>query len=169
MNAVQRPSSPLKASERMLIEHECTRLCNQFHVLIDAYRYAEVTELFTPDAKWHHRTGPLEGIAAIREYLLSKATTPVTRHVLTNVLIDVDDDDHSRGIAYVTMYYGVPPPDGVPVLRDPMVLVTYHDEFRRTDDGWKFASRRPVPTFKHPAFGEMMLTKVDEERGSPRG
>ena len=148
--------------ERMLAEHACARLCTQFHILIDAYHYHEVARLFTDDAVWHHRTGQLVGFAAIRDYLAAKATTPITRHLLTNVLIDVDDPRRARGTAYVTMYYGAPGAGPVAPLSNPMIVVTYEDEFRRTESGWRFASRRPIPTFRHAAFGEMILTKDDE-------
>ena len=147
--------------EKMLAEHECSRLCTEFHLNIDAYQHDKVTLLFAPDAKWHHVSGLFDSTAKIRAYLDSKSTSPIVRHLVTNVLIDVVDADFATGTAYVTVFYAEP---GQETLGPPIVLVTYHDEFRRTEAGWRFASRRPVVTLRGPGFGQMINTKEDERK-----
>ena len=149
--------------QRIVAEHECHRLCTAFHINVDAYRHDRVLSLFTADAVWHHKSGLLKGRSDIAAYLDSKSSYPVVRHLVTNVLIDVVDDDHAKGIAYVTVFYAEPTLSP-PMLQAPIVLVTYHDTFTRTPDGWRFSSRRPEITMQSEAFGSMINTKADEQR-----
>lgn len=150
--------------ERMLAEHACQRLCIAFHVNVDAYRHDHIVALFVADATWHHKSGLLEGQEAIASYLEGKSTYPLVRHLVTNVLIDVADADNASGVAYVTVFYAEPAPGLPPLLQVPTVLATYHDTFRRTDEGWRFASRRPELTLQAWNFSEMINTKDDERR-----
>lgn len=150
--------------ERMLAEHTCQRLCIAFHVNVDTYRHDRIVALFANDAVWHHKSGLLEGREAIAAYLESKSTYPLVRHLVTNVLIDVADPDNASGVAYVTVFYAEPSPGVPPLLQSPIVLATYHDRFRRTDEGWRFASRRPELTMQAANFSGMINTKDDERR-----
>lgn len=150
--------------ERMLAEHACARLCTAFHVYVDSYQHDRIPGLFAEDAVWHHMMrGAMTGREAFAEYLDSKSTYPVIRHLVTNVLIDVTDEDHASGVAYVTVLYSEPT-SSPPVLEAPIVLVTYHDTYHRTPEGWRFASRRPEITQAAPSFGRLINTKDDERR-----
>lgn len=149
--------------DRMLAEHACQRLCTAFHVYVDTYQHSHIVSLFTPDAVWLHKSGLLKGRDAITDYLGSKSTFPLVRHLVTNVLIDVTDNDTATGVAYVTVFYAEPREDA-PLFQAPIVLATYNDTFSRTDDGWRFSSRRPELTMQSQAFAMMINTKEDERR-----
>lgn len=149
--------------ERMLSEHACQRLCVLFHLNVDVYDHQGIERLFCEDAIWHHKSGVLNGRAKIASYLASKSTYPVVRHLVSNVLINVVDEKHANGTAYVTVFYAEPTEDP-PLLQAPIVMVTYHDTFICTSDGWRFASRRPVITLQSTAFARMINTKDDELR-----
>jgi len=147
--------------ERMLAEHACARLCQSFHAYVDTYRHEEIVPLFVPDAVWIHRTGDLIGHDGIRRYLDGKSTAPIVRHVVTNVLIDVESADRARGRCYVTVYFAMPD-ETVNQVEGPVIIVQYDDEFRRTPEGWRFSRREPKPVFKSPAFANMIHSKADE-------
>ena len=67
-----------------------------------------------------------------------------SRHICTNVLIDVDGDQ-ANGLCYLVNFRHdsltgtaeSPAPSGIPKF-----VGEYHDEFVRTEDGWRFATRR---------------------------
>jgi 3-phenylpropionate/cinnamic acid dioxygenase small subunit len=64
--------------------------------------------------------------------------TPRTRHVTTNLIVDVDEEGGTAGArSSVTILQATP---GLPL--QPIVVGRYEDEFRRAGDGWRFASRR---------------------------
>lgn len=149
--------------ERMIAERDCEKLCTRFHNLIDAGAFDEVLSLFAPDAVWRHRTGERRGLEAIQAYLDEKSTFPLTRHLVTNVVITVDSADRARGVAYVTIYYAEPTGGDEPALLSPPVAVVhYEDEFVRLAQGWRFSKRAPKMVLRHPSFGDMILTKADE-------
>jgi hypothetical protein len=68
-----------------------------------------------------------------------------SRHVITNVIVDVSDDDQASGIAYLINYRhdaadGVaenPAPAG-----HPKFVGDYHLRFRRVGGQWRIASLR---------------------------
>jgi hypothetical protein len=63
---------------------------------------------------------------------------PGTRHVITNVEIDVDEEAGTgNGRSYVTVYQALP---DFPL--QPILIGSYIDTFRRMDGTWYFASRR---------------------------
>ncbi|MDN3354756.1 nuclear transport factor 2 family protein [Actinomadura sp. DC4] len=64
--------------------------------------------------------------------------TPRTKHVTTNIAVDVDEETGTAtSRAYFTVLQAVP---GLPL--QPIVAGRYHDEFSRRDRRWIFTSRR---------------------------
>ena len=63
--------------------------------------------------------------------------TPRTKHVITNPIIDVDDE---AGTATCRSYYTVlQQTDDFPL--QPIVMGRYHDRFERADGRWRFSYR----------------------------
>jgi len=48
------------------------------------------------------------------------------------------DADHATGVSYATIYSA---PAGATTVEGFAVIGEYHDEFRRTPDGWKIQTR----------------------------
>jgi len=64
--------------------------------------------------------------------------TPKTKHVTTNLIIEVDEDnDRATGKAYYTVMQAVP---GSLALQ-PIIAGRYRDEFERVDGVWRFSRR----------------------------
>lgn len=127
-------------AERHAIEHECARLISLYANLNDAGRWQAVAQLYTPTGRMARPTAPddwITGRAAILEAFLSRPPR-TTRHVCSNVVIDVTDARHATGESTMLLFTG---PDKPP-------LVGYFlDRFERTDEGWRFAERRGGLTF----------------------
>lgn len=72
-----------------------------------------------------------------------------TRHVITNMLVDVVDESSATGVAYAVVFrdrdHGG---DGPAPMRAPEAVVEYRDEFRRTAEGWKIARRQSIAAFR---------------------
>ena len=64
--------------------------------------------------------------------------TPMTHHVTTNVIIDVDEEaDFAKSRGYFTVFQAT---ENLPLQA--IVLGRYHDEFARAGDKWRFTKRR---------------------------
>jgi ketosteroid isomerase-like protein len=64
--------------------------------------------------------------------------TPKTKHVMTNVMVEIDDaTGTATGRSYFTVLQAVP---GALALQ-PVIAGRYHDGFARVDGRWRFATR----------------------------
>jgi len=87
----------------------------------------------------------LHGSAEVVEYHRSNCLlydgSPQTRHVTTNIEIDVADDAQTaRGRSYVTVYQALP---DFPLQA--IFVGGYIDEFVKVDGAWRFSERQAVP------------------------
>ena len=133
----------MQTVERIEIERACERLSIAYARHIDFKEYDQFAELFAEDG--HLSAGSVrDGRAAIRQSLTQRSDRLRSRHVLTNVSIDVLDADHARGITYLTLYRHVGDESlrNEPIeLRGPAAVGHYEDEFVRTAEGWRIARR----------------------------
>jgi hypothetical protein len=64
--------------------------------------------------------------------------TPKTKHVTTNLILDVDDDEgRASARTYWTVLQAVPG-----LALQPILAGRYHDRFERVEGTWRFAERR---------------------------
>src|SRR5262249_39545342 len=92
--------------ERLLIERACTRLSLDYARLVDFGEAARVTDLFSEDGVCQLTAGRMEGRAAIKDFFDRRQATQnvVSRHVCTNITVDVVDSDRATGVVYLTFY-----------------------------------------------------------------
>jgi hypothetical protein len=130
------------------IELACTKLINQFANFNDGGRHDELAALFTEDGQYARPTDPdnfVQGRAAILAAFKGRAADKLTRHLITNIVVDVTGPASATGICYVTLYAGSTgkPADKYGYLANPSQLVgEYHDVFVLTPAGWKFSKRQ---------------------------
>jgi hypothetical protein len=135
--------------ERLLAERACERLVLLYALYVDEGRAGEVASLFTEDGRWEGADGSVmagrDAIAAAfgaRQGLARRTS----RHVCTNVLVDVADDGTSAAGSTYLMNYRHDSQNGaaaVPAPADhPKFVGTYYDRFVSTADGWRIAERR---------------------------
>jgi SnoaL-like domain len=76
-----------------------------------------------------------------------------SRHVLTNILIDVVNADHARGVTYLSLYRHISDvPDGQPIDRTiPAAIGQYDDEFVRGENGFRISRRVLTLAFRDPS------------------
>jgi ketosteroid isomerase-like protein len=126
------------AASSRLIEN----LIATYAFLVDDGEFAKMADLLT-DANFCLDGGPaIKGRDAIER--LARDTlqtyddgTPRTRHVTTNIIIEVDEDaDMAVSRSYFTVFQSLPdfPLQAVASGR-------YHDRFHRQDGQWRFTER----------------------------
>jgi hypothetical protein len=131
--------------ERMLAEHACQRLVLWAAMLSDAQRHEEFAALFTDDGVLV-RPGaePLRGRSAIVESYRYKPTDRITRHLVSNILVELDTDTSARALSYVTLWSGSAGDPAGPFGRpaQPRQAVgEFVDTFAWTHEGWRISSR----------------------------
>ena len=129
--------------ERRAIEADCERLIKRYVNLNDAQDWPAVAALYTEDAVFRRPSGgdAIVGREAILASLLARPPR-VQRHVIANVVVDVEDEDHARAFSVIVLYQGDPLPEGLPAMSASSPLVgTFADQLVRTRAGWRFAER----------------------------
>ncbi len=110
---------------------------------MDAGDFAGVGALFEHASYGAADAPPLRGASAVGKILgelviLYEDGTPRTKHVTTNLMIELGPDEHTASAhSYFSVLQGVP---GAPLQT--IVSGRYHDRFERTPAGWRFAERR---------------------------
>jgi hypothetical protein len=130
--------------ERRSIEADCERLIKRYVNLNDAQDWRAVAALYTEDAVFRRPSGgdPIEGREAILASFLARPAR-AQRHVIANVVVDVEDQTHARAFSVIVLYQGDPAPEGaLPAMDAKSPLVgTFTDKLVRTAEGWRFAER----------------------------
>ena len=109
---------------------------------LDAGDLAGVAALFRDAIYRSAQGGTYEGSAAVLEVLTRKVIlygdgTPRTKHVTTNLLIEVDSSDATASArSYFTVFQAT---ERLPL--QPIIAGRYHDRFARTDGAWRFVDR----------------------------
>jgi len=117
---------------------EITDVLVRYATGIDTKDWPLFRTCFTPDVHADYGDiGVWEGVDAITTYMdETHATMPDTKHMLTNIAIDVAGDEAAAS----TYVHAV-----LVVTRDPEVSVDafgrYVDRFVRTPDGWRIRER----------------------------
>ena len=144
--------SELAPLKRLIIERACEQLSIEYARAVDFRDYNRFVELFDDDALLDLGMR-LEGKAAIRESMHKRSNEIRTRHVLTNIFIEVQDSRHAHGISYLTLYRYVGAesalPEPVPSIL-PTAIGHYEDNYVRTDAGWRFKTRTLHVAFRAP-------------------
>ena len=133
---------------RIAAERACERLLVEYAWLIDSGEASKVADLVTAQATW---TGADGGGMAGRDEIRrafegrERLTRRLSRHVVTNVRVDVADDDHASATAYLVQYRhdAADGPAVAPTaMEHPKFVGDYHLTFLRTEEGWRIDSLR---------------------------
>lgn len=131
--------------ERQSIEWACTRLINLYTLLNDANDWQGVASLYAPDGSMARPSAPdqpIRGRDAILAAFLSRPAR-AARHIVSNVVVDVQNEAEASAYSVLTLFQGLPNPEGGLPIRDPKgpLVGFYKDRLVKTDEGWRFAER----------------------------
>jgi 3-phenylpropionate/cinnamic acid dioxygenase small subunit len=134
------------AVQAAMAVHDVTTLIYSYAERIDEGDFAGVAEVF------EHATLTFEGFGdAISgreaiERLYTNTTrryedgTPRTKHVMTNVIVDVADEVHASSRSYFTVLQAVP---GELALQ-PVIAGRYRHTYERVDGTWRVATMHVI-------------------------
>jgi hypothetical protein len=129
-------------------EAACRRLAVACYSLMDQGRYGETAALFTEDAVWVRGGKPVAGRGAILEALNRRPETDISRHLVTNVLVEIHSAEEASGTACFVPLRGTRREDGT-VATPPITNVgDLAFRFRREGSEWKIAHLQPTMIFK---------------------
>ncbi len=127
---------------RLEIEHQCTRCAIDYAHKVDFGDFEGFANLFAENGVLSVGPLHLDSRANIREAMSQRPAEMLSRHIITNIAIDVIDDEGAAGLAYFTLYRTTVGDDDNPTAMPPVAVVGhYKDKFAKTVNGWKFAER----------------------------
>jgi uncharacterized protein (TIGR02246 family) len=131
--------------ERLLVEQACRDLVLQAAAHADSRDADALAALFLADGVLVRPTGPeLHGRAAIRDSYATRPAGRITRHMVTNSVVEIEMDGRARVRSHVLLWIGSeadePGPKGRPIA-SPLVLGEFDDQLSLTLDGWRIARR----------------------------
>ena len=139
---VNRDGSPERGAPRAEAGIEIANLIARYAELIDSGDFEGVADLLAGAA-----VGAEGALLTGRDAILSLYTattrkypdgTPGTKHVTTNLILDIDDGEGTASArSYWTVLQAVP---GLPL--QPILAGRYHDRFASSGGAWAFTERR---------------------------
>jgi uncharacterized protein (TIGR02246 family) len=135
----------MDALQRLLIQEACRELVLRAAECADAHDAAGLAALFLPEGVLRRPGGqPLVGRAAIEQAYAQRPKERITRHLVTNTLVEVESSTAATARSRVLLWAGstedADGPQGRP-LRGPQLVGEFADRFALSAEGWRFASR----------------------------
>src|SRR5690242_12765728 len=145
----------LSAAERIEIERACERIVHAYSRALALGDMNAAADLFAENGSMARPMAPeqvIQGREAVRASLLTRPKTLLTKHLATNVMIDVESRDSARGISCLTMIATTPSTDGKPpfVSPGPIYFGEFKDRYVREHGVWRFLERRGSIQMKFP-------------------
>ncbi len=130
--------------ERLVAEQACTRLVNAYALASDRSDYRTLADMYAEDGVFARPTVPdklIEGREAIYQGFLARPPMTI-RHVMANVVIDVQSASEATGESYIVMFRG-PPGEGwqLPAMNPVALVGQFKDSFVKRDGKWLFKAR----------------------------
>ncbi|MGO9930769.1 MAG: nuclear transport factor 2 family protein [Steroidobacteraceae bacterium] len=139
-------SQALSAAERIEIERACERIVHAYSRALDLGDMSAAADFFAERGSMARPMTPnqiIQGRENIRAALLTRPRTLLTKHLATNVMIEVVSRDEARGLSYLTMISTTPGDAVAPhVSAGPVYFGEFKDRFVREGGEWKFLERR---------------------------
>jgi hypothetical protein len=135
------------AAECLEIERTCERIIYAYSRALDLGDMSAAADFFAENGSFARPMAPdvvIQGREAIRAALLTRPKALLTKHVATNVMIDVVTRDEARGFSYLTMISTTPPEGAAAphVSAGPVYFCEFKDRFVREGGKWKILERR---------------------------
>ena len=137
----------MNTSDVIQIERDCERLIVESARFNDLREWAALAGPYTPTGVVVRPNGQrLEGREAIESAYAAGSPDRVTRHLCTNVRVDVDGPNAAHATTTVLIVAGTRSDDpdvtfGI-VPNEHHTVGEFADRFERTDEGWRIAEWR---------------------------
>jgi SnoaL-like domain len=132
--------------QSLLIERACSRLVLLAAEHADHHRPAEFAAVFAVDAVLSRPNAePLQGREAIRAAYAQRPASRITRHLVTNIRVEVLSATEARASSLVLLWAGSADDEAGPRGRPAQagqVVGAFDDRFALTPEGWRIAARQ---------------------------
>ena len=130
--------------QRLLDRQELSDLLARYGRYIDDRDLANLAELFTSDAEFDSRVGPVRGREAVLGYYRDQLSTyTVTYHYPHSQTVEFTGPDDATGVVQAHAELAI---DGQGVI----IGLRYHDTYHREDGRWRFRSRKAQQLYGLP-------------------
>ena len=145
----------LSVTERIDIERACERLVYAYARALDLGQLSAAADFFAENGAMARPMNPsqlIRGREAIRAALLGRPRTLLTKHLASNVIIDVESRDAARGLSCLTMISTTPAEGATPPFTSsgPIYFGEFADRFVSENGAWKFLERRGSIQIRYP-------------------
>lgn len=127
-------------------ERDCTMVMTRFFHHLDRGNYEAVAALMAEDGVWVRQGKELVGPDAVLGALRGRPADFVTRHLLSNLLVEITGDREAT-VAYELSVYGRKGEEPA----HHMSILTGEDRLLRTEAGWRIQLKKARPVFSFPA------------------
>jgi hypothetical protein len=139
-------SKVISRAERMEIEHACEQLVYAYSRALDLGDMSGAADCFAEAGSLARPMTPdqvIGGRETIRASLLTRPKNLLTKHLATNVRIQVESRDTATGLSYLTMIATMPGAECTPpfLSSGPIYFGEFKDRFVRENGVWKFQER----------------------------
>lgn len=139
----------MNRDECIAIEAACARLSIRFAQCVDHGDASGVAAVFTEDGVFSRAGHDVKGAGEIAAFAGRRMGSRVTRHVCTNIIVDVQSQTAASATTYFTLFEGERKDDTEPLpLQLPITVGEYLDQFALTDAGWRIAARKAIAIFR---------------------
>jgi anthranilate 1,2-dioxygenase small subunit len=121
--------------QQLVAENEIRNLVARYAHLVDDAQVDEWGELFPEDGRMEAFTIPLEGRAAIVEWINGVLSGPKLRHMIAGTHVVVDSATEAHGTVDTLLLAAV---EGSWIVAG---APRYVDRYVKTAEGWRFAER----------------------------
>ncbi|HET9822052.1 MAG TPA: nuclear transport factor 2 family protein [Burkholderiaceae bacterium] len=137
--------APVDPLQRLLIQQAVNDLVLRSAACVDSRDAAGLAALFTPDGELQRPSGtPLQGRAAIEQAYAQRPPGRLTRHLVTNLRVEVESPRRARAHSLVLLWSGssddAQGPQGRPA-RGAQQVGEFRDRLILTDEGWRLEQR----------------------------
>jgi SnoaL-like domain len=139
-------SEVVSRAERVEIERACEQLVYAYSRALDLGDLSGAADFFAENGSIARPMTPdkiVHGREAIRASLLTRPANLLTKHLVTNTVIQVESHDTATGTSYLTMISVVPGAEDKPpfLSNGPIYFGEFKDRFVRENGVWKFQER----------------------------
>ena len=123
----------------------CGDLVTQFGNHIDYSQYEQVVALFATDGVVERGEELVLGHEEILATLRKRPKDRITRHIVSNIHIVPTSETTATGRSYVFLFRTTGDVREFPLpLPAPVACAEWHNEFRRTSEGWRISRHKIV-------------------------
>jgi hypothetical protein len=136
-------------TDRATIQRDIEHMIFRFFLHLDEQEYDQLSSLMASTGTWLRNNVLLRGPLDVREAMRSRPVGFTTRHLITNIIVDIVDTDHANVTFYMTVFVHSADerPTGAVKMDVPMHVSIFRQKVVRASDGWRVAELSGTPTF----------------------